>query len=79
MKVDTEILSKDDLSAKIGSRIKAIRTKMEVSQSELSRLCNKDRQHIELIENNKVCPNIYTLYIISNALGVSLSELVDIE
>lgn len=35
----------------------------------------KDRQHIELIENNKVSANIYTLYVLSIALNVDIKEL----
>lgn len=72
-----EILSKNDFTQKLGNRIKEIRISKSISQSELSRLCGKDRQHIELIENNKICPNIYTIYIISNALNITLSELLE--
>lgn len=72
-----EILSKQALSEKIGQRIKQIRLSKGVSQSELARLCNKDRQHIELIENSKLNANTYTVYLISNALGVRLSDFFD--
>lgn len=50
-----------------------------ISQVELGRLCGKDKQHIELIENNKVSANVYTLYIIAKALKIELKELLDIE
>ncbi len=69
------MLTKEDLSRKIGNRIKELRLERNISQAELGRLCDKDRQHIELIENNKISANIYTLYTISNALGVELYEL----
>lgn len=72
------MLDKKELSAKIGKRIKELRSAKDISQAELGRLCDKDKQHIELIENNKVSPNIYTLYIIANALKIKLSELLDI-
>lgn len=73
---NSEILDKNEFALKLGHRIKEIRISQSISQSELSRLCGKDRQHIELIENNKICPNIYTVYIISRALNITLSELL---
>lgn len=74
MKFDTENLSKEQLSHKIGVQIKFYRNQLGISQSELARRCDKDKQHIELIENGKVSPNIYTIYIISKALNIELSE-----
>ena len=44
------VLTKDELSAKIGDRIKEIRKSKNISQAELGRLCEKDKQHIELID-----------------------------
>ncbi len=72
-----DILSKKQLGNKIGTRIKELRTEQGVSQAELARKCAKDKQHIELIENNKVSANIYTLYIIANALNVPLKDLFE--
>lgn len=71
------ILTKSELSQKIGAKIKVVRKQKGISQAELARLCDKDRQHIELIENNKVSANIHTLYLISVALKVELKELFD--
>ena len=78
LKFDESVLSKSELSAKIGERIKQIRTEKGISQAELSRRCLKDKQHIELIENNKVSANVYTLYLIATALDVTLSTLLQI-
>jgi transcriptional regulator with XRE-family HTH domain len=72
------VLSKQELSVKIGERIKKIRHEKGISQAELGRMCEKDKQHIELIENNKVSPNIFTLYIIATSLEIELKELLDI-
>lgn len=69
------VLTKEEFSKKIGLRIKQIRNAKGISQAELGRLCMKDRQHIELIENNKVSANVYTLYIISLSLKVDIKEL----
>ncbi|KAB2859084.1 MAG: helix-turn-helix transcriptional regulator [Flavobacteriales bacterium] len=72
---DVQVLTKKELSEKIGLRIKQLRVAKGISQAELGRLCMKDRQHIELIENNKVSANIYTLYVLSIALNVDIKEL----
>ena len=71
------VFTKKELSAKIGDRIKKIRHLKGISQAELGRICEKDKQHIELIENNKISPNIFTLYIISQALEIDLKDLFD--
>jgi len=69
------LLTKKEFSEKIGLKIKQLRVAKGISQAELGRLCLKDRQHIELIENNKVSANVYTLYILSIALNVDIKEL----
>lgn len=40
-------------------------------------LVRKDRQSIEKLENGKVNPTLYTLLEVANALGISVSKLVD--
>jgi putative transcriptional regulator len=72
-------LQKKEFSEKIGLRIKQLRKTKNISQAELGRICLKDRQHIELIENNKVSANVYTLYLISLALRVEVDELFKFE
>ena len=74
---NSPILTKQELSIKIGKRIKQLRKERNISQAELGRMCERDKQHIELIENHKVSANTYTLYTIAFALGVELKELFD--
>ena len=71
-------LSKKELSVKIGLRIKEIRSELGINQAELARRIHKDSQHVELIENGKVSPNIYTLYIITKGLNTSLPKLLEL-
>ncbi|UII75457.1 helix-turn-helix domain-containing protein [Flagellimonas sp. HMM57] len=71
------MLTKKELSIKIGDRIKQLRKDRNISQAELARLCERDKQHIELIENHKVSANTYTLYTIATALNIELKELFD--
>ena len=72
-------LNKDQLAKAIGNRVKAIRAERGISQSELSRICGKDKQHIELIENGKISPNVFTLYTIAKGLNCSLPELLSVD
>ena len=71
-------MDKYELQRKIGQRIIEKRLSKGWSQSDLARACNKDRQAIEKIENTKVNPTIYTLFEISTALEISLSDLLNI-
>lgn len=71
-------LEKLDLATKIGENIKKLRKAKGMNQSQLARACGMDRQHMEKIENAKVSANVYTLYIISEALKVKISELVNV-
>lgn len=69
-------MTKDELKHKIGQRVIELRTHIGWSQSDLARACNKDRQAIEKLENGKVNPTLYSLFEISQAIGVSLDKLV---
>ena len=72
-------MKKEQLQKKIGERIIKLRTQKGLSQSDLARACNKDRQAIEKIENGRVNPTLYSLLEISEALEISLSDLVNIQ
>ncbi|HYG40882.1 MAG TPA: helix-turn-helix transcriptional regulator [Cytophagales bacterium] len=71
-------MKKEQLQKKIGQRIIELRTLKGWSQADLARACNKDRQAIEKIENGKVNATIFSLFEISRALQISLSELVNL-
>lgn len=71
-------MTKEILQQKIGQRIKQLRSKKGMSQADLARVCEKDRQAIEKIENGKVNPTIFTLFEVSKSLDISLNELLDI-
>lgn len=71
-------MTREKLKIELGKRIINLREKKGWSQSDLARACNKDRQAIEKLENGKVNPTLYTLLEVSNALEVSLPELVDL-
>jgi putative transcriptional regulator len=71
------IVKKDDLNKKIGQRIIQLREKKGLTQSDLARACNKERQAVEKLENGRVNPTLYSLYEVAKALQVPLTSLVD--
>ena len=72
-------MKKELLQKKIGERIIKLRTQKGLSQSDLARACNKDRQAIEKLENGRVNPTLYTLLEISEALQIPLADLVNLQ
>ena len=72
-------MKKSDLNKKIGQRIVELREERRLSQADLARACNKDRQAIEKLENGRVNPTLYSLYEIAKALEVSLNAVVDLK
>ena len=72
-------MKKSDLNKKIGQRIVELREERRLSQADLARACNKDRQAIEKLENGRVNPTLYSLYEIAKALEVSLNTVVDLK
>jgi len=75
---DMTTKDKDQLLVKIGNRIKSLREQKNISQQDLAALCNFEKANMRRIEAGRTNPTIYTLHKISQGLGVSLSEIVDI-
>ena len=65
----------ENLKIKIGQRIKEIRSKKGLSQEKLALLADLDRTYIPSIENGKGNISITVLEKISNALGMTVSDL----
>ncbi len=62
----------------LGINIKFYRTKLNISQEALAFDINVDRTYITAIEQGTKSPSIYCLYLLSQRLGVSLKDLMDI-
>jgi transcriptional regulator with XRE-family HTH domain len=75
---DMTTKDKIELLISIGNRIKSLREQKGISQQDLAALCNFEKANMRRIEAGRTNPTIYTLHKISQALGVSLSELVEI-
>jgi len=72
-------MEKLDFLKKLGNRIVQIRTEKGISQAELARICYKDRQSIERVENAKSNPTAFYLKQIADGLEVPLKDLLDFE
>ncbi|MBE8723839.1 helix-turn-helix domain-containing protein [Flavobacterium hungaricum] len=70
-------MTKDNLNKTIGLQIIKFREKKGWSQSDLARACKKERQAIEKMENGKVNSTLYSLFEVSKALEISLSQLLN--
>ncbi len=69
---------KDIFLKKLGDRIVALRKERNLSQSDLASLMDSEKPHIRKLEKGKRNATVSTLLKLSNALGVSVSELVDV-
>ena len=63
----------------IGKRIKMLRQGKGMSQQALAYECDIEKPNLSRIENGNTNPTIKSLWRISNALGVKLKDLVDVE
>ncbi len=61
---------------KLGQNLRKIRTKKKMTQGDLASALNVDRAYISNIENGRMNPTLSTLEKISQALGISSSELL---
>jgi len=61
---------------KLGQNLRKLRLKKNLSQDNLAKILNVDRAYISNIENGRMNPTLSTLEKISNALGISSSELL---
>lgn len=65
---------KDD-AKKLGENLKKIRTKKNITQTELAETLNVDKSFVSNIENGKNNPTLSTIANLAKALKVSVDEL----
>jgi DNA-binding XRE family transcriptional regulator len=70
---------KDLLLVIIGNHIKSLREQKNISQQDLAARCNFGKANMRRIEDGRTNPTIFTLFKISQALKVNLSEIVGID
>ena len=64
------------ITKNLGENIKKIRTKKEMSQSDICRALDMDRGYMSAIENSKKNLTIQQLERLAQALGVSTDQLL---
>ena len=62
---------------KLGERVAELRKQKKLSQSDLARLAEKDRQSIHRLEKGQINPSVYYLYEIAGALKHQVKDLID--
>lgn len=72
------MINLDKLPKKFGMKIKIERIKKDISQEQLAEMADLHRTTLGGIENGKNMPNLETIAKLANALGLSLSEIVDL-
>jgi putative transcriptional regulator len=74
-----QIMDKIVFNKKFGLLLKLQREKLDINQSELARLCLKDRQYIHRIENGSISPTLYTVFLICKELNINVDTLIPID
>lgn len=66
---------KDD-AKKLGENLKEIRTKKNITQTELAKTLGVNKSFVSNLENGKTNPTLSTIASIAKALGSSTNELL---
>jgi len=72
-------MKKEQLQQKIGEKIKVIRESKMISQQNLAAMCNFEKGNMSRIESGRTNTTIGTIYKISQALGVKMVDIFDVE
>ena len=65
-----------ELSRILGNRIRHLREEKNISQQNLAEMCNFEKSNMARIEAGRTNPTLFSMYKISSALKITLSELV---
>ncbi len=71
-------MQKEELNKKIGLKVRELRESMGLSIQQLSDKIDIEYNNMIRIEMGRTNPTIWTLYKISDSLGIRLITLVDI-
>ena len=69
----------EKLMLAFGDKVRKTRSKAGISQYELAALCNVEQSQITRIENGKINTTLSTIFALSNAFEMRMSELMDFE
>lgn len=66
-----------EIMEKLGNSLREARKRLGISQEELSHRSGLTLSQIARIETAKINASISTVYVLANAMGMKVSELVD--
>ena len=66
-----------DITCRFGKRLQSLRKSKGLSQEAFAALCDLDRTYISGIERGRRNPSLRNVEIVAQALGVTLSELLE--
>lgn len=69
----------NELLYKLGQRLQELRKSKKLTLQELEAMTNIDNSNLSKYEAGSVNPKLTTLYKLSQAFGISLSKLLEIE
>lgn len=72
-------MKENELLYQLGQKIKKLRKERKWTLREFEAYTNIDHSDLSKMESGYISPQILTLYKISQAFGITLSQLVDIE
>jgi len=72
-------MNETELKKALGARIRQLRVERNILQQDLASMCNFEKSNMARLEAGRSNPKFLTLYKISIALNVPLSQLVDLE
>jgi transcriptional regulator with XRE-family HTH domain len=61
----------------LGEKVRALRSKLDLSQEALAERCDFDRTYISLIERGQRNPSFTNLIRLAAGLEISVSDLID--
>ena len=73
----TKVRLKRKILKSLGAKVKALRLNKNISQEKLAFQIGVDRTYIGAIENGIKSPSLYCLYLLANALDVTLKDIAD--
>jgi transcriptional regulator with XRE-family HTH domain len=69
--------SMQEILLTLGSRIRRLRERKGISQEAFADICGLHRTAVGLLERGKSIPRLDTLLIVSEHLGIAVSELLE--
>ncbi len=78
IKYDNQKMKEEEFVAKVGRKIKEVRTSLKISQQDLAAKCNFEKSNMSRIEAGRANLTLKTLYKICSGMGIKVKDIVDV-